>query len=278
MWKNGKKCAVCLTFDCDGDISWKNIMRRTGVVKEGQPYNPVVLSMGQYGPNVAIPRILKFLDRHEIRGCFYVPGMFAEMYPALVREIDRKGHEIGHHGYAHLNPSRLSEKEEREEMEKGLNAIIEVTGKRPMGYRSPAFDMSPRTLSLLAEYGFIYESNQMAYDIPYIHEVGDHRIVEIPFHWLTMDWTYFAFNFFPPLEYQSGISSQEAVFEIWSEEFEGLREEGALFTIVMHPQAIGRPSRMRMLDRIVRLIKGKGDAWIATPQEIATYWLEEHSW
>lgn len=277
MWKNGKKCAVCLTFDCDGDISWKNIMRRTGAVKEGQPYNPVVLSMGQYGPNVAIPRILKFLDRHEIRGCFYVPGMFAEMYPALVREIDRKGHEIGHHGYAHLNPSRLSEKEEREEMEKGLNAIIEVTGKRPMGYRSPAFDMSPRTLSLLAEYGFIYESNQMAYDIPYIHEVGDHRIVEIPFHWLTMDWTYFAFNFFPPLEYQSGISSQEAVFEIWSEEFEGLREEGALFTIVMHPQAIGRPSRMRMLDRIVRLIKGKGDAWIATPQEIATYWLEEHS-
>lgn len=70
MWKNGAKCAVCLTFDCDSDISWKNIMRRTGAVKEGEPYSPVVLSQGQYDYNVAIPRILRFLDSEGPKGCF----------------------------------------------------------------------------------------------------------------------------------------------------------------------------------------------------------------
>ncbi|MBM4237006.1 MAG: polysaccharide deacetylase [Euryarchaeota archaeon] len=274
MWKNGAKAAACLTFDCDSDISWKNIMRRTGAVKEGEPYSQVVLSQGQYGPNVAIPRILSFLDKHELKGCFYVPGLLAEERPALIKEISSQGHEIGHHGYAHLNPSRLSAEDERKEMVKGLEALDAVTGKRPRGYRAPAFDISPRTLDLLCEFGFTYESNMMAWDTPYLHEVKGGRIVEIPFNWLTMDWTYFAFNFFPPLEYQSGISSQEDVLEIWSEEFEGLYEEGALFTIVMHPQAIGRPSRMRMLDRLVKRMKKKGKVWIATPLEIAEYWLE----
>jgi peptidoglycan/xylan/chitin deacetylase (PgdA/CDA1 family) len=275
VWKNGAKCAACLTFDCDGDISWKNIMERTGAVKEDGEYNPVVLSMGQYGPNVAIPRILRFLENHEIKGCFYVPGLLAEQRPELVKEMDRKGMEIGHHGYAHLNPSRLGEKGEREEMKKGLHALEEITGRRPKGYRAPAFDISSKTLDILVEEGFVYESNMMAWETPYVHEREKGKIVEIPFHWSTMDWTYFAFNFFPPLEYQSGISSQEAVFQIWSEEFEGLREEGALFTIVMHPQAIGRPSRMRMLDRIVKLMKSKRDVWIATPLEIAEYWIEQ---
>jgi peptidoglycan/xylan/chitin deacetylase (PgdA/CDA1 family) len=277
MWKNGAKCAVCLTFDCDGDISWKNIMRRTGAVKEGDEYNPVVLSMGEYGLNVAIPRILRFLENRDIRGCFYVPGLLAEQRPELVKEIDRKGMEIGHHGYAHLNPSRLDERGEREEMEKGLMALEGVIGRRPRGYRAPAFDISSRTLDILVEEGFLYESNMMAWEVPYFHERKGGRIVEIPFHWLTMDWTYFAFNFFPPLEYQSGIASQEAVYQIWSEEFEGMWEEGALFTLVMHPQAIGRPSRMRMLARLIELMKRKGDVWIATPLEIAEYWLDKHS-
>ncbi len=273
MWKNGAKCAVCLTFDCDSDISWKNIMKRTGAVEEGE-FSPVVLSMGQYGVNVAIPRILRFLEERDIRGCFYVPGLLAETRPDLVKEIDRKDMEIGHHGYAHLNPSRLDEKGERKEMDRGIEALETVIGKRPKGYRAPAFDVSTRTLDLLVEKGFVYESNMMAWETPYVHERRNGRLVEIPFHWCTIDWTYFAFNFFPPLEYQSGIASQEVVYEIWSEEFEGLREEGALLTLVMHPQAIGRPSRMRMLDRLVNMMQRKGDVWFATPLEIAEYWLE----
>ncbi len=272
-WKDGAKSAVCLTFDCDSDISWKNIMKRTGAIEGDEDYSPLVLSMGQYGPNVAIPRILEFLEARDVPGCFYVPGKLAEERPSLVNKIDEAGYEIGHHGYDHLNPSSLSYEEEIQEMEKGLSALEGVIGRRPKGYRAPAFDISNNTLDILCEYGFVYESNMLAQEVPYVHRVEGGEIVEIPFHWVTMDWTFFAFNFFPPLEYQSGIASQEKVYEIWSEEFLGLYEEGALFNLVMHPQAIGRPSRMRMLGRLVELIKSKEDVWISTPLEIAEYWL-----
>ncbi|MDD1768232.1 MAG: polysaccharide deacetylase family protein, partial [Methanomassiliicoccales archaeon] len=103
-------------------------MRRTGAVKEGEPFSQIVLSQGQYDYNVAIPRILKFLDAEELKGAFYVPGMLAEEHPDLVKDIAKRGNEVGHHGYAHLNPFRLNEEGERMEMEKGLKALEAVLG------------------------------------------------------------------------------------------------------------------------------------------------------
>jgi peptidoglycan/xylan/chitin deacetylase (PgdA/CDA1 family) len=39
-----------------------------------------------------------------------------------------------------------------------------------------------------------------------------------------------------------------------------------------HPQMIGRPSRLRMLERVIRQIRAKGDVWFATPLEVARFW------
>ena len=35
---------------------------------------PTALSMGEYGPKVAMPRILDLLDDYEIKSTFFVPG------------------------------------------------------------------------------------------------------------------------------------------------------------------------------------------------------------
>ena len=50
----------------------------------------------------------------------------------------------------------------------------------------------------------------------------------------------------------NGIWSQQDVWEIWSEEFEGQYEEGGFYNLMFHPQVMGRPSRMRMLERLIR--------------------------
>jgi peptidoglycan/xylan/chitin deacetylase (PgdA/CDA1 family) len=42
-----------------------------------------------------------------------------------------------------------------------------------------------------------------------------------------------------------------------------------------HPQVIGRPSRMRMVERLIRHILGKHDVWIARPIEIAEHYLAQ---
>ena len=84
-WLDGAKCAVCLTFDLDADISWRNILRRHKIERD----NPVIMSQGQYGPKVGVPRILKLLKRYNLKAGFFIPGEVAERYPDTVMEISR---------------------------------------------------------------------------------------------------------------------------------------------------------------------------------------------
>jgi peptidoglycan/xylan/chitin deacetylase (PgdA/CDA1 family) len=72
----------------------------------------------------------------------------------------------------------------------------------------------------------------------------------------------------------NGIWSQQDVWEIWSEEFEGLYAEGSFFNWLGHPQIIGRPARMRMVERLIQRIRDKGDVWWPRPIELARFWLE----
>jgi len=270
-WKDGAKCAVCLTFDFDADISWRNILRRNKIERD----NPVVLSLGQYGPRAGLPRILRLLNKHELKACFFIPGEVAEKYPESVKAIQSQDHEIGHHGYSHRNPANCSLSEERHELERGFEVLNRLTGKRPLGYRAPAADMSENTYSLLAEFGLLYDSTMMGDDLPYVVEAGDGRIVELPFKWILDDWVFFGFNYFPALEYQSGISSHRKVFEIWVDEFDAVYDEGLYFMLVMHPQLMGVPSRCKMLEQLIMHMKSKRGVWFATPQEIAQFMMKQ---
>lgn len=270
-WKDGARCAVCLTFDFDADTSWRNILRRNKIERD----NPVVLSIGEYAPRAAIPRILKLLKTHDVKAGFFVPGEVADRFTDSVKDIHAAGHEIGHHGYTHKNPARSTLSEEREELQRGSEALEKITGYKPFGYRAPAADLSPNTYSLLVEHSLKYDSTMMNDDLPYIVETDGKKIVELPIRWMLDDWVHFGFNMFPPLAYQSGISSHEKVFEIWSAEFEAVYDEGLYFMLTMHPQIMGVPSRSKMLGRLIELMKSKRDVWFATPKEIAEYWLEK---
>ncbi|UCE11825.1 MAG: polysaccharide deacetylase [Candidatus Thorarchaeota archaeon] len=269
-WANGAKAVACFTFDLDAEISWRNILRRHGIERD----NPVVLSQGEYGPNSAVPRILKLLEKYDVKSCFFIPGEVAEKYPEVVGEIHDAGHEVGNHGYSHRNPARCTLEEEREELLMGERILKGITGETPKGYRAPAADLSANTHSLLAENGLTYDSTMMGNDLPYVIKIGSKEIVELPIRWLLDDWVYFGFNYFPPLEYQSGISNHRKVLEIWSDEFDAIYTEGLYFMLVMHPQLMGVPSRAKMLDDLIGHMKGKEGVWFATPFELSSYWKE----
>ena len=271
-WPNKSNCAVCLTFDVDADVSWRNVLRRHKIERD----NPVVLSQGQYEPRAAVPRVLRLLEKYDLKAGFFIPGEVAQKYPETVREIARRGHEIGHHGYSHRNPATLSLSEEKNELEQGMDILEELTKKKPTGYRAPAADLSENTLSLLAEYGLVYDSSLMGADVPYLVRAKEKEIVELPIKWILDDWVFFGFNYFPPLEYQSGIESHRTVFEIWRDEFEAVYEEGLYYMLITHPQITGIPSRAKMLEKLIQFIKSKKDVWFATPSEIAKFWREKN--
>ena len=108
-----------------------------------------ITSQGAYGWKVGAGRILDLLDRYGIKTTFFVPRLVVEQREALIEEILRRGHEIAHHSYSHAWILSLTPEQEREEMEKGFQAIKRVSGRAPRGWRSPAAEISPITMPLL---------------------------------------------------------------------------------------------------------------------------------
>lgn len=240
-------CAVLLTFDFDAEALWEGAY---GVS------SPSALSRGAYGANLGMPRILALLARYDIPATFYVPGITAERYPDLVRQAHAAGHEIGHHGFLHVSPATQTEAEERAALEKGIEVLATLTGERPVGYRSPSWDLSPHTLRLLADHDFLYDSSLMAWDAPYLVRVdeGPRDLVEIPISWELDDAPYFLFAFRPA--YRVGLADPGRVFRIWRAEFDAAYAAGGTVCYTMHPQIIGRHHRLRLLERLIQHVRG----------------------
>jgi peptidoglycan/xylan/chitin deacetylase (PgdA/CDA1 family) len=254
---------VCLSFDFDAISIWIGPMGAK---------SPSMISRGEFGA-VAVPRILKILEREGIPATFFITGHTAETYPEQTRAIAASGHEIGHHGYLHENPIDLSPEEEERVMVRGLEALDTVAGVRPVGYRSPSWDNSPHTIDLLLNYGFRYESSLMADDFtPYWCRTGDvidpdgpYRfgpevdLVELPVSWLLDDFPHFEYIRLPT-RLSPGLSAASKVEEIWRDEFDFMVREipNGVFTLTMHPQVIGRGHRLLMLERLIAHFRAAG--------------------
>jgi len=260
-WPDGARVAVALSFDFDAE---------TNALRDGQ-YSPGGLSQGEYAARVAVPRILALLDKYRIPASFFVPAVTALLHPAEIKAIVSKGrHEVGLHGWIHERNSLLTEDDERTLMKKSFDTLKQMSGKAPVGIRTPSWDFSASTLKLIRELGLLYDSSLMADDRPYeILEAGKPTgVVELPVEWLLDDYPYFGFERYSDV--RPHITPNE-VFEIWSAEFDKAYEEGTLFVLTMHPKFIGHRSRILMLEKLIQHILAKKYAWFATHEAVARY-------
>jgi peptidoglycan/xylan/chitin deacetylase (PgdA/CDA1 family) len=255
IWPGGAAAAVAFTFDFDAEEA---------IVADdpGNADRPGALSQGTYGAKVGVPLILELLAAKGITATFFVPGRVGERHPERVAEIVAAGHELAHHGYTHTSPTTLSRDEEEAEFVKGLD-VLRSFGDEVIGYRSPAWDFSPHTKALLADHGFVYSSNFMDDLRPYRHDTG---LVELPVQWTIDDAAHFWFD---GDTWEKKISTAHEVRGIWEGELRGYRRLGGAFILTMHPQVIGRPYRLELLETFIDHVLGMPDLWVAPCREIA---------
>ena len=263
IWPGDLQCVAMLTFDVDGVSSW--LRRNPDFAKL-----PSLMSMAEYGPSVATWRILDMLDSHDVKASFYIPGFVAETHPDLVKEIASRGHEVAHHGYLHEAPASMDAEEEEQVLEKGISILDGLVGEKPRGYRSPSWELSEVSLELLASHGFTYDSSLMGDDAPYMVDTSKSKLVEIPITWLLDDAPHFVYV--PAAQRTSPMKSPNEIYEIWSAEFEGLYRYGRAFTLTMHPQHIGRPGRLLMLERLINHIRSFPNVAFMRMIDVAEMW------
>jgi peptidoglycan/xylan/chitin deacetylase (PgdA/CDA1 family) len=256
VWPRDARAACAFTFDVDAETLW---MAR-GVSE------PVALSQGRFGPIEVVPRILLALRLNGFRASFFIPAWVAEHYPDTVRAIADDGHEVGCHGDEHERVSDLPLEREEQILLKSIDVLTRLAGRRPVGYRAPAWQLSANTLPLLARHGFEYSSNMMDRLAPYLHpSIEGRALVEIPVSWVLDDAPYFMFTG------QRSIQAPGPVLQGWLTEFDGITEIGGCTNFTFHPQIIGRPSRFACLRELLDYARHTPRLWVAPLHEIAAH-------
>jgi peptidoglycan/xylan/chitin deacetylase (PgdA/CDA1 family) len=229
-----------VTLDFDAETIWKQ--RARGGDYMGVSYE----SQGTYGAKVGVWRILDLLAAREIRATFFVPGWVAERYGSVIESILQAGHEVALHGFLHENPARFVDVDEEEMvLVRGIKALTDVTGQAARGYRPPAYVYTSDTREMLVRYGFLYGSAMSDDDQGYVHQGLTGLLAELPVKWHLAD-DQFGWH-------KEVGHTPSQVEEQWTTELAGLRAySDRIYLLTLHPQIIGHPGRLPMLDRVLR--------------------------
>ncbi len=255
--------------------------------------SPDDISRGLFAGEVGAPRLLKFFERIGTKTTWFIPGHSIETFPEQMAAVAKAGHEVGVHGYSHENPIAMTRTQETEVLDKCIELVTKLTGKRPNGYVAPWWEFSNVTNELLLERGIKYDHSLMHHDcMPYYVRVGDSwtkidyskkpgewmvplkrgketDLIEIPASWYLDD--------LPPMMFikkapnSHGFVNPRHLEEIWRDQFDWIYREYdyAVFAMTIHPDVSGHPQVLMMLERLVNHIIRHPGVKFVTMNEMA---------
>ena len=118
--------------------------------------------------------ILQILDDHKAKATFFFLGWIVERHPELVLRILNRGHEVGYHGYNHVELTSLTKEKFRSNLDRFFKLIDSLSIPAPVGFRAPSFSMKRDTswaVDDIVARGFEYDSSvypmfKLRYGIP----------------------------------------------------------------------------------------------------------------
>jgi putative urate catabolism protein len=227
-------------------------------------------SIYEYGSRVGVWRILDLFDRHRLPLTVFAIGMAVERHPDVIRAMHQAGHEICSHGYRWINYQNIDEAVERADMQRAIAAIRDVTGERPLGWYTGR--TGPNTHRLVAEEGgFLYNADDYSDDLPFWSTLHGAPQLMVPY---TLDVN--DMRFATP----QGFNSGDQFFSYLRDSFDVLYAEGEktprMMSIGLHARLIGRPGRLKSLERFLDHVTKHDKVWVARRIDIARHWRERH--
>ena len=223
----------------------------------------------EYGNRVGFWRLLDVLDKHNIRCSTTLSIGVLQHFPEIAEAMLERDWTFVNHGFYNTRYSTTyNEDEERQFLLDCREKFRELTGREIKGYSGPAASNTERTPDLLAETGFLYQTDWKIDDHPVPVKVKSGRLVCVPYTSELNDAPLYRHHY-----------EADYYAEICKAQFDQLYEEGAengrAMCIAFHPYATGRPHRAKYLDDILTHVMSHSGVWQATTDEIAEYYLDQ---
>ena len=232
-------------------------------------------SIYEYGPRAGVWRILREFERRGLPLTVFGVGMALERSPEVTAAFKAAGHEIACHGWRWINYQGVDEATERQHMALAMARIEALTGERPLGWYTGRD--SPNTRRLVADFGgFAYDSDHYGDDLPFWLQVRKTDGALTPH--LVVPYTLDAndMRFALPQGYANG----DAFFHYLRDAFDVHYAEGetqpTMMSVGMHCRLLGRPGRMRALQRFLDHVAAHDRVWVARRIDMARHWQATH--
>ena len=232
-------------------------------------------SLYEYGSRAGVWRILREFEQRGLPLTVFGVAMALQRNPDVTQAFLELNHEIACHGWRWLHYQNVPVDVEREHMRLAVEAMRELTGSAPLGWYTGRD--SPNTRALLIEHGgFAYDSDYYGDDLPFWTEVArpdgslqPHLIV--PYTLDSND-----MRFASP----QGFNTADHFYQDLKDSFDVLYAEGEtapkMLSIGMHCRLLGRPGRLRALQRFLDYVQSHDKVWIARRIDIAEHWIRTH--
>ena len=232
-------------------------------------------SLYEYGSRVGVWRLLREFERRGLPLTVFGVGMALERSPEVAAAFIELGHEVACHGWRWISYQGVDEATERAHLQAALQAFQRALGQRPAGWYTGRD--SPATRRLVADAGgFEYDSDYYGDDLPFWLQVrktdgslAPHLVV--PY---TLDANDMRFAL------PQGFSHGDAFFQYLRDAFDVHWAEGderpTMMSIGMHCRLLGRPGRLRALQRFLDHVQAHERVWITRRVDIARHWKQVH--
>lgn len=293
QWPNGAKIAVSfvINYEEGGEYSVLNgdshsesyLSEGVGGRPREQARNTNIESEYEYGSRAGIWRLLRVFEGAGMKGTVYGVGKALEANPNVSKVCLDMGWEVGSHGWRWIDYHDMPLEQEKAEIEKCIDVIMEQTGQPPRGWYVGR--LSPRSRTLLYQIykerniPLLWWSDNYGDDLPFWKPVAkaaaegnDEATLVLPYSLDCND-----FKFVMP----NNWSSTDDLCNYLKGAFDELYAEGQegspkMMSIGLHARISGRPGRIGAVRKFVEYLEGKDDVWIATREEIAHHWIRVH--
>lgn len=271
-WPGGAKVALWVNPNIEY-FGLDDVM--PGVVNERVPREHAKVpnvrnwSIRDYGNRVGVWRLMEVLTRYGIRASAALNSEVCIQHPEIITEAMRSGWElIGHNETNALRLNEMAPEVERASIFTTLDTIERVSGRRPVGWLGAGLAETWHTLDHLSEAGVRYVCDWANDDQPYTMDVGQPRMVSLPYTVQINDVpAYFDMKVSVP-EFEAMICRQ---FDTFYREGE---QTGKVMAIAVHPWVSGQPHRIAALDRALEYICKHEAVWRATGWEIVQHYQQ----
>ena len=276
-WPDGKTLAVSLVVNVEEGAE-RSILKGDKAPEPVDELLPPIKapirvhgneSSYQYGINRGAPRVLERLERFRVPATWTVCAQALEKAPWIGEAIAERGDEPANHGYRWLFTFNMSPEEEREFVQRGTDSIARTCGREPVGYLS-RYLHTDALRATLADLGYLYHMDDYSDDFPRWEVTEAGPIIVLPY---AVDSNDMKFWLSPSFTADQWVQYACETFDVLLKES---RSHGArMMSLGLHLRIIGRPGRIRALDRVLEHITGHDDVWIATREQIARHFADQ---